>query len=60
MVVTLDLSVFVLGIGLHPLLTGLLGEWHSPQPVYLISSSCFIAWKIATNAAKNIQAVLIA
>lgn len=59
-VATIGLSVFVLGIGLGPLLTGPLSEWHGRRPVYLISWSCFIVWNIATAVAKNIQTVIIA
>lgn len=59
-VATLGLSFFVLGIGLGPLLTGPLSEWHGRRPVYLVSWSWFILWNIATAVAKNIQTVLIA
>ncbi|KAJ5183426.1 major facilitator superfamily domain-containing protein [Penicillium capsulatum] len=58
-VATLGLSLFVLGIGLGPLLTGPLSEWHGRRPVYLISWSLFIIWNITTAVGRNIQTILI-
>lgn len=55
----LGLSLFVLGLGLGPLLTSPLSEWYGRRPIYVVSWSLFVVWNVATAVAKNVQTVII-
>ncbi|KAF8857989.1 MFS general substrate transporter [Acephala macrosclerotiorum] len=59
-VATLGLSLFIMGLGLGPMLLGPLSEFYGRRPVYLVSFSMFIIWIIPSAVAQNIQTMLIA
>ncbi|KAJ6035943.1 MFS general substrate transporter [Penicillium herquei] len=57
---TLGLSLYVLGLGLGPLLFSPLSEFYGRRPVYLTSTLMFLIWLIPCAVAKNIQTLLVA
>ncbi|KAK0120190.1 hypothetical protein ONS95_011596 [Cadophora gregata] len=59
LVATLGLSLFIMGLGIGPMLLGPLSEFYGRRPVYLVSFSMFIIWIIPSAVAKNIQTMLI-
>ncbi|KAH7346295.1 major facilitator superfamily domain-containing protein [Rhexocercosporidium sp. MPI-PUGE-AT-0058] len=59
-VATLGLSLFIMGLGVGPMLLGPLSEFYGRRPIYWVSFSMFIIWLIPSAVAKNIQTMLIA
>ncbi|EPE25398.1 MFS general substrate transporter [Glarea lozoyensis ATCC 20868] len=59
-VATLGLSLFIMGLGIGPMLLGPLSEFYGRRPIYLVSFSFFIIWLIPSAVAHNIQTMLIA
>ncbi|PBP27685.1 MFS general substrate transporter [Diplocarpon rosae] len=57
---TLGLSLFIMGLGLGPMLLGPLSEFYGRRPIYLVSFSMFLIWLIPSAVAQNIQTMLIA
>ncbi|GAA5856336.1 hypothetical protein JCM8547_000876 [Rhodosporidiobolus lusitaniae] len=58
-VATLGLSLFVLGMGLFPLLVGPLSEWYGRSPVYIIGFGCFLIFQFMCAFANNAATLLI-
>ena len=58
-VATLGLSLFVVGLGLGPMLLGPLSEFYGRRPIYIISFAFFMIWLIPCAVAKNIGTELI-
>ncbi|GEM06256.1 MFS transporter [Rhodotorula toruloides] len=58
-VATLGLSLFVLGMGIFPLLVGPLSEWYGRSPVYFIGFAVYIAFNFGVAFANNIATLLI-
>ncbi|KAH7410685.1 major facilitator superfamily domain-containing protein [Cadophora sp. MPI-SDFR-AT-0126] len=59
-VATLGLSLFIMGLGIGPMLLGPLSEFYGRRPIYWASFSMFLIWIIPSAVAKNIQTMLIA
>ncbi|KAH8816073.1 major facilitator superfamily domain-containing protein [Xylogone sp. PMI_703] len=59
-VATLGLSLFIMGLGIGPMLLGPLSEFYGRRPIYLCSFTMFLIWIIPSAVAKNIQTMLIA
>lgn len=59
-VATLGLSLFIMGLGIGPMLLGPLSEFYGRRPIYLVSFSFFLIWLIPSAVAQNIQTMLIA
>ncbi|KAL2069451.1 hypothetical protein VTL71DRAFT_14130 [Oculimacula yallundae] len=59
-VATLGLSLFIMGLGLGPMLLGPLSEFFGRRPIYWVSFSMFLIWLIPSAVAQNIQTMLIA
>ncbi|TVY89136.1 Efflux pump [Lachnellula willkommii] len=59
-VATLGLSLFIMGLGIGPMLLSPLSEFYGRRPVYLVSFSMFFIWIIPSAVAQNIQTMLIA
>ncbi|KAG4438106.1 hypothetical protein IFR05_006427 [Cadophora sp. M221] len=59
-VATLGLSLFIMGLGVGPMLLGPLSEFYGRRPIYWVSFSMFLIWLIPSAVAKNIQTMLIA
>jgi len=59
-VATLGLSLFIMGLGIGPMLLGPLSEFFGRRPIYICSFSFFLIWIIPSAVAKNIQTMLIA
>ncbi|KAG4410754.1 hypothetical protein IFR04_016109 [Cadophora malorum] len=59
-VATLGLSLFIMGLGIGPMLLGPLSEFYGRRPIYWVSFSMFLIWIIPSAVAKNIQTMLIA
>ncbi|KAE9376074.1 MFS general substrate transporter, partial [Stipitochalara longipes BDJ] len=59
-VVTLGLSLYVLGLGLGPMLLAPLSEFFGRRPIYLTSWAGFVVWLIPCAVAQNIQTMLVA
>ena len=60
LVATLGLSLFVVGLGLGPMILGPLSEFYGRRPIYVISFGFFVIWLIPCAVAKNIQTELVA
>ncbi|BGP04676.1 hypothetical protein JCM10049v2_000478 [Rhodotorula toruloides] len=58
-VATLGLSLFVLGMGIFPLLVGPLSEWYGRSPVYFVGFAVYIAFNFGVAFANNIATLLI-
>lgn len=58
-VVTLGLSLFVMGMGSAPLVLGPLSEFYGRRPIYLVSYFFFVAFNIQVAVSQNIQTFLI-
>ncbi|PGH12540.1 hypothetical protein AJ80_06701 [Polytolypa hystricis UAMH7299] len=58
-VATLGLSLFILGLGLGPLVLGPLSEFYGRRMIYIVSFSFFVIWLIPCAVAQNIQTLLI-
>jgi multidrug resistance protein len=59
-VVILGLSLYVLGLGLGPVLLAPLSEFFGRRPIYLASWAGFVIWLIRCAVARNIQTMLVA
>ncbi len=59
-VVTLGLSLYVLGLGLGPMLLAPLSEFFGRRPIYLTSWAGFVIWLIPCAVARNMQTMLVA
>ena len=57
---TLGLSLFVVGLGISPMVLGPLSEFYGRRPVYVVSFFFFLVWLIPCALAKNIGTELIA
>lgn len=58
-VATLGLSLFVMGLGLGPMLLGPLSEFYGRRPIYIVSFACFMIWLIPCAVAKNVETELV-
>ena len=58
-VATLGLSLFVVGLGLGPMVLGPLSEFYGRRPIYIISFAFFMIWLIPCAVAKNIETELV-
>ncbi|SCV68711.1 BQ2448_832 [Microbotryum intermedium] len=58
-VMTLGISLFVLGLGIIPLLLGPLSEYVGRRPIYLVSYGVFIAFNFQVAFAHNLATWLI-
>ena len=59
-VATLGLSLFVMGLGIGPMVLGPLSEFYGRQPIYVFSFFFFLIWLIPCAVAKNIATELVA
>ncbi|KAI9793286.1 MAG: hypothetical protein M1833_000785 [Piccolia ochrophora] len=59
-VATLGLSLFVMGLGLGPMVLAPLSEFYGRRPIYIVSYTVFLIWIIPSAVAKNIQTMLVA
>ena len=59
-VATLGLSLFVMGLGIGPMVLGPLSEFYGRRPIYVFSFFFFLIWLIPCAVAKNIATELIA
>ena len=59
-VATLGLSLFVMGLGLGPMVLGPLSEFYGRRPIYVFSFFFFLIWLIPCAVAKNIATELVA
>ncbi|KAI9887701.1 MAG: hypothetical protein M1823_000450 [Watsoniomyces obsoletus] len=60
LVATLGLSLFVMGLGIGPMLLAPLSEFYGRRPIYIISFASFIVWIVPSAVAPNIQTMLVA
>lgn len=58
-VATLGLSLFVVGLGLGPMILGPLSEFYGRRPIYVFSFAFFLIWLIPCAVAKNIGTELV-
>lgn len=56
-VVTLGLSLFVVGLGFGPILLAPLSEFYGRRPIYIVSTFFFLIWLIPCALARNMQTV---
>ena len=59
LVATLGLSLFVMGLGLGPMVLGPLSEFYGRRPIYVVSFGVFLIWLIPCAVAKNIGTELV-
>lgn len=59
-VATLGLTLFVVGLGLSPMLLGPLSEFYGRRPIYIFAFILFTIWLVPCAVAQNIQTILIA
>ena len=59
-VATLGLSLFVMGLGIGPMVLGPLSEFYGRRPIYVFSFFSFLIWLIPCAVAKNIATELVA
>ncbi|KAG9577133.1 MFS general substrate transporter, partial [Aureobasidium melanogenum] len=59
-VATLGLSLFVVGLGLGPMVMSPLSEFYGRRPIYIASYTFFLIWLIPCAVAQNIQTMLVA
>ena len=59
-VATLGLSLFVVGLGIGPMLLGPLSEFYGRRHIYMVSLAFFLIWLIPCAVAQNIQTMLVA
>lgn len=59
-VATLGLSLFVMGLGIGPMVLGPLSEFYGRRPIYVFSFFLFLIWLIPCAVAKNIATELVA
>ena len=58
-VATLGLSLFVVGLGLGPMILGPLSEFYGRRPIYVCAFAFFLIWLIPCAVAKNIGTELV-
>ena len=58
-IATLGLSLFVMGLGLGPMMLGPLSEFYGRRPIYVFSFAFFLIWLIPCAVAKNIGTELV-
>lgn len=58
-VATLGLSLFVVGLGLGPMILGPLSEFYGRRPIYVCAFAFFLIWLIPCAVAKNIETELV-
>lgn len=58
-VITLGLSLYVLGLGISPLFLGPLSEFYGRRPIYLVSFLFFFLWQIPCAFARNVETLLV-
>ncbi|GAA5844999.1 hypothetical protein JCM11251_003177 [Rhodosporidiobolus azoricus] len=58
-VATLGLSLYVLGMGLFPLLVGPLSEWYGRSPVYFIGFGLFLVFQFMCAFSNNIATLIL-
>ncbi|THW30071.1 MFS general substrate transporter [Aureobasidium pullulans] len=59
-VATLGLSLFVIGLGLGPMVMSPLSEFYGRRPIYIASYAFFLIWLIPCAVAPNIATMLVA
>ncbi|KAI9822715.1 MAG: hypothetical protein M1826_000419 [Phylliscum demangeonii] len=59
-VATLGLSLFVLGLGLGPMVLAPLSEFYGRRPIYISALVFFLIWLIPSAVARNIETMLVA
>ncbi|KAF2124243.1 MFS general substrate transporter [Dothidotthia symphoricarpi CBS 119687] len=59
-ITNLGLSLYVLGLGLGPLIFSPLSEFYGRRPIYITSTVFFLIWLIPCAVAKNIETLLVA
>jgi hypothetical protein len=59
-VTTLGLSLFVMGLGIGPMVLGPLSEFYGRRPIYYVSFFFFLIWLIPCALSKNIPTELVA
>lgn len=60
LVATLGLSLFVIGLGLSPMVLGPLSEFYGRRPIYIGAFVLFTVWLVPCAVAPNIQTLLVA
>jgi len=58
-VATLGLSLFVLSLGLFPLVVAPLSQWYGRSPIYFVGFFCFLAFQGGVAASQNIETLLV-
>ncbi|MCJ1313594.1 hypothetical protein MMC25_007273 [Agyrium rufum] len=58
-VATIGLSLFVMGLGVGPMLLSPLSEFYGRRPIYIISLFFFVVWLVPCAVAQNITTMLI-
>ena len=56
---TLGLSLYIMGLGIGPMILAPLSEFYGRRPIYIGSFSFFVIWLIPCAVAKNIQTMLV-
>ncbi|KIN05445.1 hypothetical protein OIDMADRAFT_39676 [Oidiodendron maius Zn] len=59
-IANLGLSLYVLGLGIGPLVFSPLSEFYGRRPIYITSTVFFLIWLIPCAVAQNIQTILVA
>ncbi|KAH0187123.1 hypothetical protein KCV03_g6042, partial [Aureobasidium melanogenum] len=59
-ITTLGLSMFVVGLGLGPMILAPLSEFYGRRPVYVISTLMFVIWIVPCAVANNIATLVVA
>lgn len=54
-VATLGLSVFVMGLGVGPMVLGPLSEFYGRRPIYVVSFTFFIIWLVSLDSLHLVQ-----
>ncbi|GAA6061926.1 hypothetical protein JCM10212_001494 [Sporobolomyces blumeae] len=58
-VITLGLSLFVLSLGLFPLIVAPLSQWYGRSIIYYVGFSCFICFQAGVAASQNAATLII-
>ena len=59
-VATLGLSLFVMGLGVGPMVLGPLSEFFGRRPIYVVSFFFFLIWLVPCVVARNVATELVA
>ncbi|KAI9757805.1 MAG: hypothetical protein M1815_006108 [Lichina confinis] len=59
LVATLGLSLFVMGLGIGPMLLAPLSEFYGRRPIYLVSFVLFVVFLVPSAVARNIETMLV-